>query len=223
MREVDRIAVEDFGLGILQMMENAGRNLALTAIEMLDGRKKIAIFAGSGGNGGGGLCAARHLHNRGFAINLFLSKPPEDLKGAAAHQFNILKSSGVNALNPQKAVDFIEGSDLIIDALIGYSLKGSPRGQIQTYIDQINLSGKPVLSLDIPSGIDSSDGHTPGKFIQASQTMTLALPKPGLANPAAGELLLADIGIPLQVYHPLDIRFEPFFGGKYRIKINREQ
>jgi NAD(P)H-hydrate epimerase len=69
MREVDRIAVEEFGLGILQMMENAGRNLAENVLDMLDGaRSEVAVLAGSGGNGGRGLCCARHLHNRGFQV-----------------------------------------------------------------------------------------------------------------------------------------------------------
>ena len=95
MREVDRIAVEDFRLGILQMMENAGRNLALHAMEMLDNQpgKIITCAAGSGGNGGGGICAARHLHNRGYRINLLLTRPFGDLQGAAKDQLEIMLNS----------------------------------------------------------------------------------------------------------------------------------
>jgi NAD(P)H-hydrate epimerase len=81
-------------------------------------------------------------------------------------------------------------------------------------IEKVNASVKPVLSLDIPSGLDATSGDTPGVCIQAEQTLTLALPKPGLANLLSGEIYLADIGIPPEVYHPLGIRFAPFFNGK---------
>ncbi|MFQ5922743.1 MAG: NAD(P)H-hydrate epimerase, partial [Anaerolineales bacterium] len=91
MREVDRIAVEDFGLGVLQMMENAGRNLALHAIENVgDPNAEIVILAGSGGNGGGGISCARHLRNRGYRVRLLLTKDPSELRGSAAAQFHIV-------------------------------------------------------------------------------------------------------------------------------------
>ncbi|HEV56444.1 MAG TPA: NAD(P)H-hydrate epimerase, partial [Phycisphaerales bacterium] len=87
MREVDRIAVEDFGLGILQMMENAGRNLAANVVEMLAGQDgEVTVLVGAGGNGGGGLCAARHLHNRGYKVNLALDRDASALGDAAANQ-----------------------------------------------------------------------------------------------------------------------------------------
>jgi len=101
MREVDRIAVEEFGLGILQMMENAGRNLAENVLDMLDGdRGEVAILAGSGGNGGGGLCCARHLHNRGFTVWVVLSKAAA-LTGAARNQLQILQAAGLQPVAPR--------------------------------------------------------------------------------------------------------------------------
>jgi NAD(P)H-hydrate epimerase len=221
MREVDRIAVEDFKLGILQMMENAGRNLALHAIDMLDNQtdKIITISAGSGGNGGGGICAARHLHNRGYQVNLLLTKPAEDYRGSAKAQLAIMLNARVSPVEPGKAAQAISEADLVVDALIGYSLKDAPRGFTKEIIDLINQADNPVLSLDIPSGIDATSGEAPGVFVTAKRTLTLALPKPGLANPASGRLFLADIGIPPQVYHPLGIEFEPFFGDNYWIEL----
>jgi NAD(P)H-hydrate epimerase len=214
MREVDRIAVEDFRLGILQMMENAGGNLAQHAMEMLDNQpgKIITIAAGSGGNGGGGMCAARHLHNRGYRINLLLTRSFEELQGAAKTQLDILLNSGLTPIDITNTGQAIAEADLVIDALIGYSLKGAPRGVSKEIIELINQSGKRVLSLDIPSGIDATSGIAPGVFIAAHRTLTLALPKPGLTNPVSGLLFLADIGIPPAVYRPLGIEFVPFFG-----------
>jgi NAD(P)H-hydrate epimerase len=221
MREVDRIAVEDFRLGVLQMMENAGRNLALHAMTMLDNQpvKIVTIAAGSGGNGGGGICTARHLHNRGYRINLLLTRPAEELRGAAKDQMDILLNSGLTPINYSGADQAISEADLVIDSLIGYSLKGAPRGMTKELIELINQLGKRVLSLDIPSGIDATSGVAPGAFVAAQRTLTLALPKPGLSNPVSGRLFLADIGIPPEVYRPLGIEFEPFFGGAYWVEL----
>ncbi|KAA3645633.1 MAG: NAD(P)H-hydrate epimerase [Chloroflexi bacterium] len=224
MREVDRIAVEDFGLGILQMMENAGRNLALACLEMLGAdQHEITILAGTGGNGGGGISCARHLHNRGHKINLVLTKDAQELGRAAAAQMNILHHAGVTPADTSQSEELIEQADLIVDALIGYSLNGAPRGRIAELIEKANARAKRILSLDIPSGMDSTTGETPGLVINPESTMTLALPKTGLANPAAGKITLADIGIPEAVYHPLHIQFDAFWGDQYRIDLNREE
>lgn len=224
MREIDRIVVQDFGMGILQMMENAGRNLALTAMEMLSGRKpKITILAGSGGNGGGGICCARHLHNRGYQIDLLLTKEPKMLEGSAKAQFNIISNAGLQPSPKSLAEELIQSADLVIDALIGYSLNGAPHGQVEEFIKLTNLHATKTLALDIPSGIDSTTGDSPGVFVKADQTLTLALPKPGLHNPAAGEIYLADIGIPPKVYEKLGITFKPIFGSQYRVQLSRSK
>ena len=104
MREVDRIAVEEFGLGILQMMENAGRNLALNAIGMLGGMAgEITVLAGAGGNGGGGLCSARHLHNRGYEVHLVLDRDAGAMRGAAGTQLRILRAAALSVTEPDEA------------------------------------------------------------------------------------------------------------------------
>jgi NAD(P)H-hydrate epimerase len=221
MREVDRIAMEDFNLGILQMMENAGRNLARQAFRFInenqspDQRKKVLVIAGSGGNGGGGICAARHLHNHGVEVFLILSSTPDQITGAAQTQLSILNSAGLTPKTKEDALETIAKVDLVLDAIIGYTLKGAPRGNAKALIEAINQSDTPVISLDLPSGLDTSSGETPGVCVNASQTMSLALPKPGLANSICGDLYLADIGIPPEVYRPLGLMVEPFFTSHY--------
>jgi NAD(P)H-hydrate epimerase len=235
MREVDRIAVEDFGLGILQMMENAGRNLALNAIDLLGGMAgKVTVLAGAGGNGGGGLCCARHLHNRGFKVWLVLDREPSALRGAALDQLHILRSTGLRSVAPDRADEVIGRAHLVVDALIGYSLQGAPRGRAAELIELCNGRAAKVLSLDVPSGLDATTGTTPGDVVRPERTLTLALPKMGLAG-TVGDLYLADIGIPPQVYHQLGRSFASFdlssfvtaqerpgglFGGSYWLRLN---
>ena len=211
MREVDRIAVEDFGLGILQMMENAGRNLALNAIEMLGGMAgAVTVLAGAGGNGGGGLCCARHLYNRGVQVWLVLDRDASALRGAALDQFRVLESAGLRPAEPGRAEDLIRDSQLVVDALIGYSLQGAPRGRAAELIALCNAHAQRVLSLDVPSGLDATTGGSPGAVVRPDRTLTLALPKTGL-DAITGDLYLADIGIPPEVYHQLGRIFDPAF------------
>ena len=218
MREVDRIAVEEFGLTILQMMENAGRNLAGHVIEMLGGeRGEVAVLVGSGGNGGGGLCCARHLHNRGWEVSIVLSKEAKELRGAAQNQLHILQAAGLEPVEPSEAEDAIRRSDIVVDALIGYSLRGAPRGRVAELIELCNQHANRVLSLDLPSGLNAA-GETPGAVVHPERTLTLALPKTGLRE-APGELYLADIGIPPAVFERLGLSFDAPWGKGYWVRL----
>jgi NAD(P)H-hydrate epimerase len=223
MREVDRIAVEELGLGILQMMENAGRNLAGNVLELLgDGVAEVAILAGSGGNGGGGLCSARHLHNHGLRVSVFLSKEPSELRGPVAHQLRTLRAAGVALGRPAEARQAVRGADVTVDALIGYSLRGAPRGRVADLIELCNRESGLTLSLDLPSGLDATSGEIPGPCVDAARTLTLALPKRGL-RAYAGELYLADIGIPSEVYRRMGLIFEWPARGRYSLALRRAQ
>jgi len=223
MLEVDRLATEEYGLTILQMMENAGRNLAGNVMEMLGkAQGSVTVLAGSGGNGGGGLCCARHLHNRGFGVSLLLSKDPGTLTGAAAHQLHILQVAGLEPVPPDDAQEAIGRAELVLDALIGYSLRGAPRGRVADLIELCNRDAARVLSLDVPSGLDATTGDTPGPGVRADRTLTLALPKTGLLS-MPGDLYLADIGIPPQLYQRIGLTFEPFFGGRYWLRLETFQ
>ncbi len=213
MRQIDRIAVEEFNLSILQMMENAGRALAENAFAMLGSRHRtVTVLAGPGGNGGGGICAARHIHNRGLDVSLVLASSVEDLHDAALAQFEILQSTQVSLVPQANVEKTIRSAALVVDALIGYSLRGAPNGRVQELIEICNREAARVISLDIPSGMNATTGDAPGVIITDSErTLTLALPKTGLRQ-YHGELFLADIGIPPEAYEKVDLRFEPLFG-----------
>ena len=221
MREVDRIAVEEFGLGILQMMENAGRNLAQNAIDMLGGELgPVTILAGGGGNGGGGLCCARHLHNRGHEVHLVLDRDTDAMRGAAGTQLQILQAAGLSVTGASGGGKAIRRARVVVDALIGYSLRGAPRGRAAELILASNRH-KRVLSLDLPSGLDATTGEAPGAVVRPERTLTLALPKTGLGE-IPGDLYLADIGIPPEVYERLDLSYRsPFPDAGYWIRLSR--
>ncbi len=219
MRMVDQIAVEEYRLGILQMMENAGRNLALLACQMIDDQPGlIAVLAGSGGNGGGGLCSARHLHNHGMEVEIILSREEASFQGAAETQLHILKAAGVKITPMPSPDEILHKADLIIDALIGYSLNGPPTGKTEQLIELANASPTLILSLDLPSGLEASEGTQPGACIKPESILTLALPKTGLRAVEA-EIVLGDIGIPPELYQELGFSPPPFPPGEYLLPL----
>jgi NAD(P)H-hydrate epimerase len=220
MREIDRIAVEETGPNLFQMMENAGRNLALQTLEILGAEwreRQILVLAGAGGNGGGGICAARHLANRGAAVTLVLAASPPAGSVPAFQHLVYTNTSG-----RETAADALrhERPELLIDALIGYGLTAAPRGIAADLITWANGSGAPTLSLDVPSGVDATTGETPGVAIRPGWTMTLALPKTGLRSENAGHLVLADIGIPSETFRRAGIASVSPFGDRYRLPLS---
>ncbi len=217
MVEVDRAMIEDSGIMLIQMMENAGRGLAHLARErFLDGdprERSVAVLAGTGGNGGGALVCARRLRNWGARVEVYLTRP-EAMTPVPAHQLEILRRMGVPIGDPG-ALDLAADVELIVDGVIGYSLKGPPRGAAATLIRWASGQPAPVLALDAPSGLDTTSGQAFEPSIRAAATMTLALPKAGLDSPAArdrtGELYLADISVPPELYASLALEVPPLF------------
>jgi len=108
---------------------------------------------------------------------------------------------------------------LILDAFIGYGLQSAPQDIFAELIGWANTTRVPIISLDVPSGLDSTSGATPGEFIRPSRTMTLALPKSGLARAEAGELILADIGIPAETYRRAGVSYVSPFGNRFRVPL----
>jgi len=214
MIEVDRAMIEDYGILLIQMMENAGRNLAhLGRARFLSGDpsgKRVAVLAGVGGNGGGALVCARRLKNWGASVEVFVTKRHEDFTDIPGHQLRITRSmnipSGIGA--PPAEAQF----DLVVDGIIGYSLKGAPYGTAADMIRWANRQSAPVLALDAPSGVDSSSGAAIDPVIDAAATMTLALPKEGLraqsVRARVGELYLADISVPPELYAEPALRLQ---------------
>jgi NAD(P)H-hydrate epimerase len=217
MRKVDRLMIEEYHIDLLQMMENAGRNLALLAVRMLDGDvadRSVVVLAGRGNNGGGGLVAARHLLNWGAWVQLLLTHRPEEYSGVAAHQLSILQAMDAPLAWAEEGWE-LPPADLIIDAVIDYGLQGNPSGAAANLIALANSSVAPILSLDVPSGLDATTGQLYSPHIVAAATMTLALPKTGLRSPATraavGQLYLADIGVPPALYGRLGLDVPPLF------------
>ncbi|MGH1362689.1 MAG: NAD(P)H-hydrate epimerase [Calditrichia bacterium] len=219
MREVDRLAIEETGPNLYQMMENAGRNLAIMAIDMIGDKwrsQEIIVLAGVGGNGGGGICAARHLINRGANVRVCVSNVNK-LTPVPLYQRQIYLAAG--GLELELADLHKHAPILIVDAMIGYSLQGPPRGNVLEMIHWANSCSAKTLSLDAPSGVDSTTGSLPGEKITPEQTMTLALPKTGLLPKLTGDLWLADIGIPKSVYERIDVPYISPFEETYFVKL----
>lgn len=223
MREIDRLMMEEMGIGLLQMMEHAGRNLSEVARILLGGElkdKRIVVLVGPGNNGGGGMVAARHLVNGGGSVAVVLAQDPTRLKEVPAHQHATLSRMGVrigvfNAAEAEELAAWMGPSDLVIDALLGYSLNGAPRGAIAWIIRQVNGVGHPILALDLPSGLHPDTGEVADPCIQAHATVTLALPKRGLlvptATPYVGRLWVGDIGVPSSLYRRVGLTVGPLF------------
>lgn len=206
MIEVDRAMIENYGIQLEQMMENAGLNLAkLSRARFLGGNpigKRVLVLAGTGGNGGGALVCARRLHNWGANVEVYLTKSPDSLTPVPRWQHDILYNKKVPIYHDQLPQD--QTWDLVIDGIIGYSLSGNPRGRAGELIHYANELSTAILSLDTPSGIGLTTGKIYDPVIRATATMTLALPKSGLMtseNKAlVGELYLADISVPPELY-----------------------
>lgn len=202
--------IEDYHIALIQMMENAGRNLAHLARKRFLGSspvgKQVVVLAGAGGNGGGALICARRLHNWGANVRAYLTKPRNDFTGVPAHQLDILERMNVPVMPADAVVDEI-APDLIVDGVIGYSLSGAPRGTAAELIRWANAQRSPILALDTPSGLYTTTGVAHDPVIRATATMTPALPKAGLVAPGTviyvGELYLADISVPPELYASL--------------------
>lgn len=206
MVEVDRAMIEDYHIEVIQMMENAGHNLAhLARVRFFDGNpvgKKVVLLAGTGGNGGGTLVCARHLHNYGAQVKVYLTKPDNKFTSVPGHQLEVLRQMQISIHTVEDLHN--TPADLIIDGIIGYSLAGAPRGTAAELTCWANQQPAPILALDVPSGVDATTGTVFDPAIRATATMTLALPKVGLRIPGieaqVGELYLADISVPPELY-----------------------
>jgi NAD(P)H-hydrate epimerase len=216
MREVDRIMVEEFGISLVRMMENAGRNLAELARHFLGGDaagQAIVVLVGPGGNGGGGLVAARHLALAGANIEIALAADDDAFAPVPAEQLAIARLLPIAI---HRRPDALGEPALVLDALLGYSQHGDPRSEAAELIRW--SSGRRVVALDVPSGLELASGEIRTPNVVADATMTLAAPKSALAAPGAaavtGRLFLADISVPGLLYERLCLGWQtPFARG----------
>jgi NAD(P)H-hydrate epimerase len=179
----------------------------------------VTVLCGAGNNGGGGLVAARYLLNWGADVQVKIAADFRSVKDVPARQWKILQAMGIK----DSGMPDLSKVDLILDALIGYGLVGDPHGLVATWIERINAAGRPVLSLDTPSGLDTTTGNPGNPCVRATATLTLALPKTGLFAPQArsfvGELYLGDISVPPGLYRALNIDVGNLFSRDTILKV----
>jgi hydroxyethylthiazole kinase-like uncharacterized protein yjeF len=209
MREYDRLAIEDVGVPGVVLMENAGRGAAAYALALLGDRRRVAVLAGPGNNGGDGFVIARHLLNAGHDVTTYLAVAPSKIKGDAKTNYDILRS-----MNPRlvQATDKValEGlpsrlrhDGFVIDALLGTGVSREVEGLFGDLIELVNQARLTVLAVDIPSGLDADTGTPWGKAIHATATATFGHLKRGLVlypgAELAGQVQVIPIGAPYQV------------------------
>ena len=218
MAALDKRTIEELKVPAIILMENAGLGVVHKLYKHFPkvGRMSVGVLVGRGNNGGDGLVVARHLHQRGVEVRAYLLARKEELRGEAKANLEAYLGIGghltevpeVEAL--LKLFPEIARHDILVDGLLGTGLRSEVTGLYRTAIDRVNLTGKPVVAIDIPSGVDASTGRILGSAIKAFLTVTFALPKVGLViHPGAsfvGRLEVVDIGIPPFVIEEAGIR-----------------
>ncbi len=213
MRELDQMAMQQYGIPSLLLMENAGRGVSDWIREKFGQFKpqavSILIFCGKGNNGGDGLVAARHLKNHGFQVQIVLIAFPTTLKEEAAVNFNITSRMHIPTIIIEEPMDLrnvpnmINESDIIIDALFGTGLNSPLTDIYHETVKLINESQKKIVAVDVPSGLNSDTGEVLGIAVKANMTATLGLPKKGLYEKAGpehcGEIRVIDISLPKDI------------------------
>lgn len=218
MRKIDKRAIEEYGVPEILLMENAGREVAAAFEEYLGGvsGKRICVLAGSGNNGGDAFVAARHLMNHGAQISIFLVGSPAHLtKSAALNRDIVIKMGGVvQALETERDWDKLQVTlrfvDGVVDGILGTGFHGELRDEVVRVVRMVNSHGKPVIAVDIATGIEADTGRAAPEAIRADLTVTFGLPKFGHmicpGETATGKLLVDDIGIPKALLEDEEIR-----------------
>ncbi len=211
MQALDRFTIEEVGVPAEVLMENAGRGVAEIILERFpeESRRGVLVLCGPGNNGGDGLVVARHLYQRGLPVKVVLLAPEEKYRGESATNLRIVKYVGlplekalseeeVEALRPALAE-----SGLVVDALFGTGLSRELSGRFARAVELLNESGRPVVAVDMPSGLSADTGRPLGVAVRATLTATMGLPKVGQAiypgREYVGELRVVDIGMPVRV------------------------
>lgn len=204
-QQLDSLAVQQYGISGLVLMENAGRGVADKLCE-LGIAGPVVICCGRGNNAGDGFVIARHLDIRRHDVRALLWADPTELAGDAATNFHILQKSGVpieqfgRQHDAARLQQQLQGAAWIVDALLGTGARGEPRPPLDAVIDQLNAVATPKLAVDLPSGLDCDTGQAAQHTIRAAHTCTFVACKPGFFAPGAdqytGQVHVLDIGAP---------------------------
>lgn len=214
MRKMDESAVKKYGIDEILLMENAG-NAVFYAIEKEIGIKgnKFLVLSGSGNNGGDGMVVARKLCSNGADVKFLLLTEEQKLKGITKKNFQILKKIGISIKKKPTQKEIakrLKDSDIVIDAMLGTGLSGEVRGIYRKTIELVNKSGKKVISVDIPSGINGNTGEVMGNAVKSDITVTFGLPKVGNINhPGYGhtkKIIVSHISFPPELYNNKSIK-----------------
>lgn len=204
IREADLIAMSEYGIPGIILMENAGRSAADVISGRFSSAESILVACGPGSNGGDGLVAARHLLGRSFQVKVLLSAPTDSFKGDPAVNLQSLMKLGADVfaspdLSDEEIKNLLGTHDLIVDALLGSGTKGALRGEILRIVDAMD-EDMPVVALDIPTGVDPSTGSIGGVVVKAVLTVTMLARKTGLeimpGRDFRGDVVTVDIGVP---------------------------
>lgn len=204
VRDVDRRAIDEYGLPGLVLMENAGRNAA-ELLQRLGVHGPVVICCGKGNNAGDGFVIARHLENSGVDVRVLLAASSASLSGDAAVNFGVLKRAGTPVVDAPDDIastwrDDLVRADWIVDALLGTGTSGIVREPFASAIAAINAANRKVLAVDLPSGLDCDSGAVLGDCVRARHTATFVARKPGFdaatAREFTGEVHVLDIGVP---------------------------
>lgn len=204
LREIDRLATEEFGIPSLLLMERAAIGLAEVAGALAQGTgaRGVVVFAGPGNNGGDGLCAARHLHNAGFAVRAVLAAERDRVRGDAAVHLRIAERLGLEIFGADRAEEASAGAGVAVDALFGTGLARPLRGAAEACVLRMNAlraRGVRVVAADLPCGLQSDTGEVLGGVcVTADETVTFAGLKPAIRLRAdlCGRVTVAGIGVP---------------------------
>lgn len=200
MRSFERIAVEKHLIPPVVLMENAGKNVAEIILKRFH-PKHVAIFCGGGNNGGDGFVVARHLFNKNVKVKVFIIQKENKYKDIARLNLKIIRKIKVPIINLYSDKLKYFKTDLIVDALLGIGISGKIREPYKQVIEKINSLKKPVVSIDIPSGIDTDTGFSLGAAVKAKVTVTMTAMKQGLllndGKKLSGKIYVVDIGIKL--------------------------
>lgn len=208
--------MRDYGIPAMVLMERAGLSVFEAVLRLLPESGRIVVICGRGNNGGDGLVVARLAYEANFGVEVLVASREEELSDDAKTQLAVTRAAGVQPIfyddaRWQRRMDCLGMNDLIVDALLGTGAKGEVRGGVAEAIRAINRSGVPVVSVDVPSGIDTDTGEDLGESVWALRTVTFGLPKPflfqGIGMEHAGYWTVAEIGYPSAILtSPTDAR-----------------